>query len=434
MAAGARDLDSDRINFDWLIRLRWAAIGGQLITIAAVHFGMGLEIPLMLLLVLVGVEITSNVGCALLARRRRPRQAWLAAVMALDVMLFSGLLYLTGGPLNPFSFLYLIPIALAAITMRPAWTWALVLLSLACSAVLFATHRPLPLGDHARHMSLHLRGMWVAFGVAASFIVYFLLRVRRALEGHERALETARSAAERQEKLASLATLAAGAAHELLTPLSTIAVIAADLQRDLAQPGTPARAVEDARLVRAQVDRCRAIIERMRADAGDTAGEGFAAVPVAALVKSAVGSIAADARVAVRQEIEPAVVDRLLTVPPRAVGQALSALLENAQQASPPGDGVVLRVAPAGRDIHFEISDHGAGMPADVLARVGEPFFTTKAAGQGMGLGVFLARAVADRLGGALTITSAPGAGTSVVFALPLDQAAAAPAPEAGTP
>jgi len=420
--------DPDRINFDWLIRLRWAAIAGQLITIGAVHLAMQLDIPIAPLLALVGVEIASNLACALLARRRRPRQAWLAAVMGLDVLLFSGLLYLTGGPLNPFSFLYLIPIALASITVRAAWTWALAVLSLACSAFLFAASRPLSLGDHARHMSLHLRGMWVAFGVAASFIVYFLLRVRRALERHERELDAARAAALRQDKLASLATLAAGAAHELLTPLSTIAVIAGDLQRDLAQAGTSERAAEDARLVRAEVDRCRAIIERMRADAGDTAGEGFASVPVGALVQTAVGGVAGS-RIAVRPEIAAAVVDRVLIVPPRAVGQALSALIENAQQASPPGDDVVLRVAPADGHIRFEISDRGAGMPADVLARVGEPFFTTKPAGKGMGLGVFLARAVADRLGGAVTFTSAPGTGTSVVFALPL---AAVPVPEAG--
>ena len=177
--------DPDRINFDWLIRLRWAAIVGQLVTIGAVHFAMQLDIPIAPLLVLVGVEIGSNLVCATLARRRRPRQAWLAAVMALDVVLFSALLYLTGGPNNPFSFLYLIPIALASITVRAAWTWALVALSLACSGFLFAAHEPLPLGDHARHMSLHLQGMWVAFGVAAAFIVYFLLRVRRALERHE---------------------------------------------------------------------------------------------------------------------------------------------------------------------------------------------------------------------------------------------------------
>jgi len=422
--------DPDRINFDWLIRLRWAAIVGQLVTIGAVHFAMQLDIPIAPLLGLVGVEIGSNLVCATLARRRRPRQAWLAAVMALDVVLFSALLYLTGGPNNPFSFLYLIPIALASITVRAAWTWALVALSLACSGFLFAAHEPLPLGDHARHMSLHLQGMWVAFGVAASFIVYFLLRVRRALERHERELDAARAAGQRQERLASLATLAAGAAHELMTPLSTIAVIAGDLQRDLAQPGASPRAVEDARLVRAEVDRCRAIIERMRADAGDTAGEGFASIQVATLVETAVGGVS-DARIAVRPEIAAAVVDRVLTVPPRAVGQALLALIENAQQASPPGDDVVLRVAPAGGHIRFEICDRGAGMPAEVLARVGEPFFTTKPAGKGMGLGVFLARAVADRLGGEVTIRSAPGTGTSVVFALPLE-AQAGPGAQAG--
>src|SRR4029453_9874854 len=91
--------DPDRINFDWLIRLRWAGIGGQLITIGCVSFAMQLAIPLVPLLVLVGIEAASNVACALVARRRRPRQAWLAAVMVLDVLLFSVLLYLTGGPL-----------------------------------------------------------------------------------------------------------------------------------------------------------------------------------------------------------------------------------------------------------------------------------------------------------------------------------------------
>jgi len=100
-------------------------------------------------------------------------------------------------------------------------------------------------------MNLHLQGMWVAFGVAAAFIVYFLLRVRRALAQRDDELARSRLVAARQERLASLATLAAGAAHELLTPLSTIAVIAGDLQRDLAQPGASARAAEDVRLVRA---------------------------------------------------------------------------------------------------------------------------------------------------------------------------------------
>ena len=204
------------INFGWLIRLRWATIAGQALTIAAVRFGMGLDIPIGPLYALVALAVAVNFGCLACARVAEPREWWLLAVMAFDVLLFSGLLYFTGGPENPFSFLYLVPIALAAITLRPASTWALVMLSLASSAVLFLHHRPMPLGeDHASHMTAHLRGMWVAFGVAAAFIVYFLLRVRRALSHRDDELAASRNLAERQERLASLATLAAGAAHEL---------------------------------------------------------------------------------------------------------------------------------------------------------------------------------------------------------------------------
>src|SRR5690242_4187194 len=147
-----------RINFGWLIRLRFATIAGQALTIAAVRFAMNLPIPLGPLLALVGLALLSNLACIAMARAATPQDSWLLAVMAFDVLTFSGLLYFTGGPENPFSFLYLVPIAIAAITLRAAWTWMLVLLSLASSLVLFARHQPLPMaGGHAGHMVLHLR-------------------------------------------------------------------------------------------------------------------------------------------------------------------------------------------------------------------------------------------------------------------------------------
>src|ERR1700690_825399 len=253
-----------RINFGWLIRLRFATVVGQALTIGAVRWGMDLDIPVAPLYGLVGLALASNLACIGYARTAIPQDWWLLAAMVFDVLTFSGLLYLTGGPENPFSFLYLVPIAIAAITLRPAWTWMLVLLSLASSAVLFVSHRPLPMaGGHAGHMALHLRGMWVAFGVASAFIVYFLLRVRRALAARDQELDASRSLAARQERLASLATLAAGAAHELATPLSTIAVIAKDLEREVIAAGAPA-AADDVRLMRDEVERCRTILARMR--------------------------------------------------------------------------------------------------------------------------------------------------------------------------
>ncbi len=140
-----------RINFGWLVRLRFATVAGQALTIVAVRFGMNLEIPLAPLFALVGLALAVQPGVhRLRAGLRRREDWWLLAVMALDVLIFSGLLYFTGGPENPFSFLYLVPIAIAAITLRSAWTWTLVLLSLASSLVLFARHEPLPASGGSR--------------------------------------------------------------------------------------------------------------------------------------------------------------------------------------------------------------------------------------------------------------------------------------------
>src|SRR5450631_296768 len=416
-------ISPSRINFGWLVRLRFATVAGQTLTIVAVRFGMSLEIPLAPLFALVGVALVSNLACIACARAWAPKDWWLLAVMALDVLLFSGLLYFTGGPENPFSFLYLVPIAIAAITLRSAWTWMLVLLSLASSLILFARHEPLPAaGGHAGHMALHLRGLWVAFGVASAFIVYFLMRVRRALGAREEELVASRSLAARQERLASLATLAAGAAHELATPLSTIAVVAKDLERAVVAAGAPTAAADDVRLMRDEVERCRRILARMRVDAGDPAGERFTRVSVREIVDDCLDDCSTEIDRAVSVTLDETTAAATTALPRHAFGQALRGLVDNARQASPPGAPVSLRVAAAddSRRLLFEIADHGAGISPELLARVGEPFFTTKPAGRGMGLGIFLARAVVERLGGELSIRSAPGAGTTATLWLPV--------------
>jgi two-component system sensor histidine kinase RegB len=408
------------INFGWLVRLRWATIAGQALTIAAVRWGMGLAIPLQPLLSLVALETLVNVACVVLARMRRPRDGWLLAVMAFDVLALTGLLYYTGGPVNPFSFLYLVPIAIAAITLPGASTWTLVLLSLAASAFLFTRSQPLPLaGDHARHMAMHLRGMWVAFGVASAFIVYFLVRVRRALARREEELAASRNLAARQERLASLATLAAGAAHELATPLSTIAVVAKDLERTVAGLGASASASEDVQLMRREVERCRRILERMRVDAGESAGERFARVSARELVAECLAaSDTGRPGPAVDVAFSEGAADASVLLPRRAFAQALRGLVDNARDASPAGAAVELRVAADGGALRFDVVDRGAGIPEEILPRVGEPFFTTKPTGRGMGLGIFLARAVIERLGGRFSIQTSQS-GTTTTLSLP---------------
>ena len=419
------------IDLSWLVTLRWGALAGQLATIVAVDRLMGIALPLVPLAAILAIGVASNVALAAWRRRAAVEDAMLAAVLLLDVGLLTAVLYFTGGPFNPFSFLYLVNVALAAVILPAGWTWALAGASSALFGALFFAHVPLPLGDHgmghdhgmgADHpISLHVQGMWVAFAVAAVFIVYFIQRVRSALEARDAELAEVLRAAARHEKLASLATLAAGAAHELATPLSTIAVVAKELERALGGAAPDGAAAADARLIREQVQRCRDILDHMAADAGESAGEAPAVTTLADLVTAATDGLAD----ATRLDVERAALDAAWTrVPPRALAQALRGVLKNALEAST--DVVAVRVAPASREDgatwRLAVADRGAGMTADVLAHAGEPFFTTKngdGVTRGMGLGLFLARVVLERLGGAVEIESALGRGTTVTLVLP---------------
>ena len=421
--------DAHAINFRWLIMLRWGAIAGQIATVAVAGLGLGIALPLAPLAVVLALELATNVACTLWVRgARQVHEGMLAALMLADVAFLTALLSLTGGPFNPFSCLYLVNIALAAVVLRPAWTWTLVVGSLACFGALFAQQ---PWGAlavtghaHAEHMQMHLEGMWVAFGVAAVFIVYFVQRVTRALTARDAELAAARARTARHERLASLATLAAGAAHELATPLSTIAVAAKELERQLARGVEGADAAADARLIREQVERCRGILEHMTTDAGQSSGEAIVAVRVGDLVEGAMRAF--PDRACVRVSIDDRARRCTVDAPPRAVQQALRGVLENARHASPRDVPVELRVRADAAGCRIEVRDEGAGMPPEVLARAGEPFFTTKPPGEGMGLGLFLARALLERLGGRLELSSEPGSGTTTVLVLPSPRLVAA--------
>lgn len=416
--------DAPAINLKWLIRLRFGSLAGQVGTILFVHLVMGIALPLLWLLGLVALSLLGNL-LALLWQRRGGvvRPGLLTGLLIYDVLHLTALLYLSGGPFNPFSFLYLVLIALSTLILRERAVWALAALSALCSALLFLHHRPLelPSGGHAAHLNIHLYGMWVAFSVAACFIVYFLMRTRAALAAREEALAEARRTAAHKERLASLATLAAGAAHELATPLSTIALVVGELRRHLADgaPRGGPSLTEDIDLIEAEVMRCRAVLDQMAVDAGQSPGEGLVEASLEALLTAACEGL--PRQPAVRREAAGGAV----VLPLRALAQALRGLVKNAQSASPAGSEVLLRAALRGDALRIEVIDRGCGMSEAVLSRLGEPFFTTRAPGQGMGLGIFLCRAVVEGLGGALRFTSSPGRGTTASIGLPLSGPAA---------
>lgn len=425
------DEQATRTNLAWLLRLRWGAIAGQAVTIVGVDRLMGIALPLWPLFAIVAIELASNAALGRWARARAavPERV-LVLVMAADVLLLTALLHLSGGPFNPFNFLYLVHIALAAVVLRSRWTWTLAGLSFACFGALFLEQSSLGAAAHAHaghtDMRMHLYGMWIAFGVAALFIVYFVTRVSRDLARREQELREARALGAQSERLAALATLAAGAAHELSSPLSTIAVAAKELERG----ASGSRDGADARLIREEVARCREILTRMAAHAAPDAG-GTTEIALEQLLEAALSALADRAQIAIAID-ESARGCRLL-LPPHALTQALRCVLENARHAVAGGGDVSVRARVDGEVCEIEVRDSGAGMTAEVLARAGEPFFTTRPPGRGMGLGLFVSRAALERIGGLLELSSQPGRGTVARLRVPLPRAGATP-PQGAAP
>jgi two-component system sensor histidine kinase RegB len=412
-----------RLNLSWLVQLHWWAILGQLLIIGGAELWTDIGLPVGALMGAVALEALGNLALGALVERIRVTETTVAAVMLLDAVVLTVLLDLTGGATNPFSTLYLVNVVLGAVLLPRRWAWTLMLVSLAAFASLFV-HEAMTSPGHHVHLHMpaeevhgaHLRGMWVSFALASFFIVYFVRRVARALADRELELREARALVDRREKLASLATLAAGAAHELSTPLSTIAVVARELQRALGeQVSGEVRA--DLQLVRDQVARCREILDRMSANAGEAAGEPIAEISLEAWAAAALEPLPFKDRVTV--EYDGATPGATIVGPPRALADTLRGLLKNAVQASGPGLPVTLRLGLAPDRVVAAVVDRGRGMPADVLARVGEPFFTTKVPGEGMGLGLFLTRTLVEQLGGEFHITSRPGSGTEARIELP---------------
>jgi two-component system sensor histidine kinase RegB len=410
------------ITLTWLVRLRWGFFVAQAVTVGVARYALNVDVPAAPLAMVVAASGISNLGLDLWARRRPdPHDAQLGAIFALDTLLLTGLLYFSGGPANPFSVFYLVHVTLAAVALGMRWAGAVVVLSVLSYAGLFFKHVKVPAMEHAHHtgqaFSIHLQGMWVALTIAASLIGYFVTRVSGALRAREADLLSAQRLAAQNEKLASLSTLAAGAAHELGTPLGTIAIAAKELERSI--KSAPEEAVEDARLIQSELERCRTIVRRMSASAGQTLGELAERTTTLKVIAALRERMGEPALAGVDVRVTEAT-DAAFEVPVQGLVQVLSNLVQNGLHATPEGgEPVVISSEALPGKVRFVVEDRGRGIPPADLERVGEPFFTTKPPGQGMGLGLFLARAFADRCGGSLVLSSESGKGAVVVLELP---------------
>ncbi len=422
--------------------LRWVAVAGQLITVLVASVGLGVELPYVRLVSLVAITAVTNVLFTAWIGWRKGRnddeaevrwlRKFLVGVMSLDLVLLTGLLYYSGGVANPFIVFYTVNLALAAILLPVRWAWMLTLAALAGIAFLTWWHKPLPdlawpLADGGQ-LTLGRVGVLTAYATCAVVVTYFITQVSAELQRLESNLRIAEQKRAQSARLEALATLAAGAGHEMASPLSTIAVVANELSRHLEGADVPSTVLEDVSLIRSELDHCRSILDRMSSgNAGQAVGEEMLPVSLSALVHEVTAGLRRPEQVQVEMPVEAA--GRFLTAPLQGLAQAIRGVVQNALDASPPTGVVSLRVAiDATEDaVLLRVIDQGPGMTADVLSRVGEPFFTTKEPGKGMGLGMFLTRNVIDRLGGRLELESAPGAGCTAMIFLPLETQADSP-------
>ncbi|MEM1287273.1 MAG: ActS/PrrB/RegB family redox-sensitive histidine kinase [Pseudomonadota bacterium] len=416
------DSPDHRVRVDTLVRLRWLAIFGQFAAIVVVAFGLSFPLPLTQCLLIIGMATGLNLWLwwshprATLVSDRRA-----AFVLGFDLVQLSGLLYLTGGLANPFAVLLLAPVLISATILRLSTTVSLgVLVSLLISA-LAMWHHPLPWADQQPPLfpPFYLLGVWAALLVAIGFICTYAWRVAYESRNLSNALAAAELALEREQHLSDLDGMAAAAAHELGTPLGTIAVVVKEMSRAV-EPASPL--AEDIALIQTQAERCRAILSKLT-----SLGTDHADVIATKSLEAALNDITAphsmfDIEITVGAHGEGAQ-PRIRSNP--ALTYGVGNLIENAV------DFARRRVKITGgwdeTTISICVEDDGPGFAPDVLARIGEPYVSRRRPGTlgteaespsgGLGLGFFIAKTLLERASAQISVKNhAPDLGGAAVL------------------
>ena len=400
-----------------LLRSALACVLVLTICVAVLAFGVELRWGLMLGVVLL-LPVANLAARARVRRGARIGEIEFFLQLLVDVAVLSALLYLSGGSTNPFVSLYLLPLVIAATTLPPRFAWSMAAVTASCYGLLFFFNLPIH-GMHSGHgesgFQLHLVGMWVNFVVSAGFISFFVVRMAQAIRARDAQLTRQKEEALRSERIVALGTLAAGAAHELGTPLSTMAVVLGDLAKD--HSSEPALSA-DISMLRQQVDVCKQTITRMISAAGQARAEGGRAEPLDQFLHETLERWRlVRPAVAVNERLtgsEPA--PEILSE--QTLRQAIMNLLNNAADASP--SDVELDCAWDQTQLRLEIRDRGPGVSSETREQIAGGFFTTKAQGEGNGIGLLLARATLERLGGRVSLTAREGGGVCTLMELPL--------------
>ena len=396
------------VRLETLLRLRWLAVLGQFAAILGVHFGLEFDVPIWPCLAVIALAALLNVALGVVYRQTQwlepDRAAWL---LGFDIAQLAALLYLTGGLENPFSFLLLGPVLISATALPPRMTLLLGIFAMICATVLVFFHYQLPWDteDQLELPEIYTVGVWLSILLAMGYIGVYTWQVAEEARQLSDALGATELALAREQHLSQLDGLAAAAAHELGTPLSTITVVVREIERAL-EANSPY--AEDVKLLREQAQRCREILAKITEL---PTGEPFDRVPLSALIEEAVAPYRHfGVSIVVTLPADPAAEPLGARNP--AIRYGLGNLVENAVDFA--NKRVDILAQWTAEEVSITISDDGPGFAPEVLDRIGAPYVTHRRPGQrgpdneeevfGLGLGFFIAKTLLERSGAKLSL------------------------------
>lgn len=393
-----------RVQLRTLILLRWLAVAGQTAALVFVRFGLGFDAPLAATLGVVAVSAWVNIFLMV----ARPSQGvvadWEAAAqLAYDVLQLAILLGLTGGVANPFLMLFIAPVAVSAIVLKPAVTVALAGLTYICVGVLALWHLPLPWtpGELYEPPALYQIGLAAAVLIGLGFTSVYAWRVAAEEERLSTALAEVQTVLAREQKLSALGGLAAAAAHELGTPLATIHLVAKEMERTLGKQSADSGLLEDVQLLVSQSERCRGILKQLssRKEEGDAVHARLTLDDLLESVSDRHRGLGAEINIHVEESAPDGSKAPEITRSPEIM-HGLGNIIENAVGFAATAVDVAARWT--GAEVEIVVRDDGPGFPLTVLQRLGEPYVSERSPGDGgggLGLGFFIAKTLLERTG-----------------------------------
>ena len=409
------DMSHGALNLQRVLLLRGIAVIGQGMTIAVVTIILGWHIPIWHLAAVVAVEILLIIATTVRLTASRPisNREFFTQLLA-DVAILVALLYFSGGPTNPFIALLLLPLVIAVATLPKIYGWSMAAITVMCYSGLMAFYVPLPLHALATYeMKLHIWGMWFEFIIIAGAISYFVKRMSDSLQERDQAIAHAREEKLMMDRVVDLGALAAGVAHELGTPLATMTIITKDLQQDYKETQNLS---ESLGILYEQLQRCKRILSTMSASAGQLQASSGCQLRIEEYLHNIITEWG-DARPGIHVEFRSdGSGSAAKIVAEHTLTQALTNIFNNAADESP--DYVEIDVHCSDHDVVIDVCDLGSGVTPEIARDAGQPFFSKKE--DGLGLGLFLATTIINRLGGSVALFSRREGGscTRVVFPL----------------